>query len=373
MKTNISPANQNTPNSQIFSTGYEWQKRSNSHNVITEYNIFMTPRCSNPNILDSKQQQSINFNIPLKHPPLSPNTSANSQQQHFEYLLLQKPSKKQLKLPIKEMLKSYSGMHFNEKNKNDKIMHLYDLQKNDNPQIITSLSHRGPENHSLELFKSSPRKTTPLTQEEEASGSKITGKGSFDMNIPSSTSNKIRKMLMTSPYNNSKALVNSLKTLKNLSHGNLLNDDLKSQTNSNIYVNSLSKPSKGFLSNFNFSRKNLVKLAAANNMGNKGFNEGKNKINNNDRNIVKTIESKGGVIQEESTFKNSLSYKSTTHNTSKSADKLKDKQTEDLFNLFNRAKCLLQKYKIKEKEWNQEKKELLKEIENLKANQRTND
>ena len=27
----------------LLSTGYEWQKRSNSHNVISEYNIFMTP------------------------------------------------------------------------------------------------------------------------------------------------------------------------------------------------------------------------------------------------------------------------------------------------------------------------------------------
>ena len=63
---------------------------------------------------------------------------------------------------------------------------------------------------------------------------------------------------------------------------------------------------------------------------------------------MKNIEFKG-IIQEESTFKNSLSYKSTTHNTSKSADKLKDKQSEDLFNLFNRAKCLLQMLKEKQK------------------------
>jgi len=359
MKPNLQK-NQNIPNISVATSCYEWQKRSNSHNVISEYNIFMTPRGSNPNFLESKHLETTN-----KPPPISPNTSQNSQLQHFEYLTLQKPQKNQFKLPIKEMLKSYSGLNFNEKKSpkfTENIPHIYNLPNEEKTKWFNSLTHRGPENHSLELMKPSPRKTSPIKNEEETS--KSIGKGSFDLNFVSSTSNKIRKMLMTSPYNSSKALVNSLKSLKNLSHGNLLSDDIKNTNYTTNFHNT--KQNKGFLSNFNFSRKNLVKLAASNHyIANKG---GLIEKTSNERNVGKTKDCKA-VIQEESTFKNSTSYKST-HNTSKSADKLKDKQTEELFNLFNRAKCLLYKYKMKEKEWKREKEELLKEIQILKENQR---
>ncbi len=324
----------------------------------------MTPRDSNPNVLDNKH-------------PLSPDHSENSQQQYFDYLIKKKPEKKSFKIPIKEMLKSYSGLNFNEKHtpkaldpKFDKILHIYNLQKEEKKNWFNSLSYRGPEDHSMELLSTSPKKKTLLTQEEENSSSKFLLKNSFELNIATNTTNKIRKMLLTSPYNNSKALVNTLKSVKNLSHGSLLSDDLKGNKNiisNNFPTSAFSKQSKGFLNNFNFSRKNLIKLAASNNLGNKvGIVDGKNK-GNNERNLGKQKESEG-IIQEESTFKNSISYKST-HNTSKSADKWKDKQSEDLFKLFNRAKCLLSKYKIKEKEWKKEKEELLKEIENLKVQQ----
>lgn len=341
---------------------YEWQKRSNSHNVISEYNIFMTPRASNPTYLDPKHQDPTPMTLKHLDPTpktlaISPNTSQNS---HFEYLTLQKPMKNALKIPIKEMLKSYSGLNFNERKTSKGHLKIKELYTEDISKWFKSLSHRGVENQSAEIKGVSPRKTSPTKHDEENSASKSNGKGSMDLNFASSTTNKIRKMLMTSPYNSSsKALVNSLKSLKNLSHGNLLSDDLRKQSN-------FSKPNKGFLTNLNFSRKNLVKMAASSthHVNSKGLID---KTPANDRNKGK--EAKAVVNQEESTFKNSTSYKST-HNTSKSADKVKDKQAEELFQLFNRAKCLLCKYKIKEQEWKREKEELMREIESLKENQK---
>ena len=345
---------------------YEWQKRSNSHNVISEYNIFMTPRASNPTYLDPKHQDPTPMTSKHQDPipktlPISPNTSQNS---HFEYLTLQKPMKNALKIPIKEMLKSYSGLNFNEKKSPKGNLKIKELYTDDVSKWFQSLSHRGVENQSAEIKGVSPRKTSPTKHDEENSAGKSNGKGSMDLNFASSTTNKIRKMLMTSPYNNSsKALVNSLKCLKNLSHGNLLSDDLRTST----VQSNFSKPNKGFLSNLNFSRKNLVKMAASatHHINTKGLPE---KASSNDRNKGKEAKT-AVIIQEESTFKNSNSYKST-HNTSKSADKTKDKQAEELFQLFNRAKCLLYKYKIKEQEWKKEKEELMREIENLKENQK---
>lgn len=347
-------------------TAYDWQKRSNSHNVISEYNIFMTPRSLNPKTSDPKQLDTMN-----KPPPVSPDTSQNVALQNPEYLTFQKPNKKQLNLPIKEILKANSTLEMNlNTNKKsmkipesltDKIMHIYNIQNEEKCNWFNSLSYRRPDNQSLDLIKPSPRKLSPrLNCDENNSGCKSITKGSFDLNYVSSTSNKIRKMLMTSPYSNTKMMMNSLKNIKNLSHGNILSEEQRNTPTSTTTTGPFARQAKGFLSNFNFSRKHLLKLAASKNKAPSKATKSNIEKVANERKECKEI------IPEESTFKNSISYKST-HNTSKSADKLKDKQIEELFNLFNRARGLLDKYKIREKLWKQEKEELVKEIEHLRG------
>lgn len=343
---NLSKPGSNTP-SNLNLLNYDPQKRSNSHNVISEYNIYMTPKSSNPSLFETKKNMQINTKSNLPSKP-----------QHIEYLLSQKPQKNLIKLPIKEMLKTYSGLISHEKkpssDSHDNKLESNDLFNEESQKLFTSLSHREPVNMSLEMLKTtSPRKILLNLKDEESSEYKMS-------HISSNTSNKIKKMLMTSPYNNSKALVNGLKALKNLSHSNLTSEERKP---ANSFTN-FPKSSKGFLSNFNISRKNLVKLSSNNHSVSKEICD----KNNSERNNLKNKEIKQ-VLQEESTIKNSISYKST-NNTSKSADKAKDRQSEELFNLFNRAKCLLLKYKMKEMQWKKEKEELLNEINLLKAEQK---
>lgn len=327
---------------------FDLQKRSNSHNVITEYNIFVTPRVSNANPLESKlKTPMLNLN---KKSSFSPNNSGNFQQplQNLEYLLSKKPSTKNFKFPIKEILKNYNSVYSKEKKgifdpKNES-------HDDDNLKLLCSLSHRDLENRNGEIMKlvSDQIKQSDLPNNQ---------KTYMAMNNTS----KIKKMLMISPYNNSKkGVVNSLKSLKNLSHGNLIIEDNKSNNNS---ASNLTKSTIGFLNNLNISRKNLSKLSPS---GKVPLSKGV--VEKNERNSSKNKENKQ-IILEESNAKNSISYKSTNNTSSKSAEKIKDRQSEDLFILFNRAKSLLNKYKIKEVEWKKEREDLIKEINFLRGNQ----
>lgn len=350
LPSSLNPPPKSSANSANLMT-YDPQKRSNSHNVITEYNIYMTPKSSNPSLFEPKKT--------LPATSSSNKCNISNKSQHFEYLLSQKPQRNLIKLPIKEMLKTYSGLISHEKkpssDSHDKKLDSNEILNEESQKLFTSLSHREPVNLSLETLKTaSPRKLLLNLKEEETSEYKMS-------HVSSNTSNKIKKMLMTSPYNTSKALVNGLKALKNLSHSNLAGEDRKP---ANSFTN-FPKSSKGFVSNFNISRKNLVKLSANGHALNKGSGE---KINS-ERNTIKNKEIKQ-TIQEESTIKNSISYKST-NNTSKSADKVKDRQSEELVNLFNRAKGLLVQYKMREMQWRKEKEQLLHEINLLKAEQKS--